>query len=542
MADDTGFSLIIGYGSDMGTAEYLAMQLADAAKAAGIEVTETELNDISLDEVQSATHFIVVTSTFGDGEVPDNGAVFWEELCAASPDLGHLHYTVLALGDSSYDLFCNAGRIIDARLAELGGRRLAERVEFDCYREGDARQWLLDITKLLVEVHTATPERAVPTTTDTAAPPRRQIQTPWAETNPYPATVLANRVLTAPDSDKEVRHLELDLADSGISYATGDSVAVHPVNDPGLVEAVLDRLGVDENHRAAGAELPLGELLTHHLEIRTPSHALQALVAARTRDTEAAAVLRSTDPAALSSWLFGRDVVDLLECADLDVDEVLDTLRPLQFRDYSIASSPLVHPDRLHLTVAAVRYRRAGRPRGGVASTFLADRGESVRIHLRPNHHFRLPAPDVPIIMVGPGTGIAPFRAFLQERRAAAAPGKNWLFFGDRHRGTDFLYGDELQAYLDSGTLTRLDLAFSRDGEASKCYVQHRMKDSAAELFGWLEAGAHLYVCGDAEKMAKDVDQALHEIISAAGGLDTAAAHAYVNELIKSHRYLRDVY
>jgi sulfite reductase (NADPH) flavoprotein alpha-component len=269
---------------------------------------------------------------------------------------------------------------------------------------------------------------------------------------------------------------------------------------------------------------------------------LQALVAARTPDAEAAAALSSSDPAVVSSWLYGRDVLDLLELADLAPDEVLEALRPLQFRDYSIASSPLVHPDQLHLTVATVRYHCRERARGGVASTFLADRGQSVRIHLRPNHNFRLPAPDVPIIMIGPGTGIAPFRAFLHERQATAAPGKAWLFFGDRRRATDFLYGDELSGFVESGALTRLDLAFSRESDAPKTYVQHRMKDNAADVFAWLQDGAHLYVCGDADRMAKDVDRALHEIVAEAGGMDAAAAHAYVNELIKAHRYLRDVY
>ncbi len=551
MADDPGFSLIIGYGSDMGTAEYLAMQLADAAKAAGIDVTETELNDISLDDLRAATHLVVVTSTFGEGDVPDNATVFWEDLSRRDADpagLDHLSYTVLALGDSSYLLFCNAGRIIDARLAELGARRLAERVELDCYREGDARGWLADTVTMLDEANTAVLDEANTTGADHTAPAQvpapveRQGASRWTEAQPYRATALVNRLLTAPGSDKEVRHIELDLGDSGISYTAGDSVAVHPVNSPELVAAVLGKLGVDDSYVCADSPLPLGERLTHQLEIRTPSPALRSLVAARTTDPEAAAALRSTDAAVLSSWLYGRDMLDLLELADLQTDEVLDTLRPLQSRDYSIASSPLVHPRRLHLTIATLRYSSGGRRRGGVASTFLADRGESVRLHLRPNHHFRLPAPEVPIIMVGPGTGIAPFRAFLQERQSVAAPGKSWLFFGGRHRSTDFLYGDELQAFLGSGTLTRLDLAFSRDCRAAKCYVQHRMKDSAAELFGWLEDGAHLYVCGDAEKMAKDVDRALHDIVSTAGGLDPAAAHAYVNELIKAHRYVRDVY
>ncbi|MCV7179116.1 diflavin oxidoreductase [Mycolicibacterium sphagni] len=544
MSERRGFSLIIGYASDMGTAEYIAMQLADAVKAVGLDATETELNDISLDDVRAATHFVVVASTFGEGEVPDNGTVFWEELLATDDGFDGLGYTVLALGDSSYELFCNAGRIIDDRLTELGAQRLAERVEFDCYREGDAKEWLADTAKMLEAAGAAASGHTATTPAEPRPTPLRQVS-PWTDASPYRATAVVNRLLTAAESDKEVRHVELDLGDSGITYEAGDSVAVHPVNSPDLVEAILAKLGVDATHIATGADLPLGELLAGHLEICAPSRALQALVASRTDDADAAAALRSGDPAVLSSWLYGRDVLELLELADLTVDEVLEVLRPLQFRDYSIASSPLAHPGHLHLTVATVRYHARGRARGGVASTFLADRassGQEVRIHLRPNHNFRLPAPDVPIIMIGPGTGIAPFRAFLQERQAAAAPGKAWLFFGDRRRTTDFLYGDELTGFLDSGALTRLDLAFSRDDDGPKTYVQHRMKDSTAEFFAWLEQGAHLYVCGDADRMAKDVDRTIHEIVAEAGGMHAAAAHSYVNELIKAHRYLRDVY
>ncbi len=535
------FSLTIGYASDMGTAEYIAMQLADACKAAGVDVTETELNDLSLDDVAAASHFIVVASTFGEGEVPDNGAVFWEELSASETRFDDLRYAVLALGDSAYELFCNAGRIFDARLAELGARPLADRVEYDCYREGDAREWIADIAKMIEEASTANPGHAAAAPV-APRPTSTRNTTPWTDANPYAATAVVNRLLTATESDKEVRHIELDLGDSGITYDAGDSVAVHPVNSPELVEALLAKLSVDDTYVAAGADRPLGELLASHLEICAPSRALQALVAARTDNAEAAAALSASDPAVVSSWLYGRDVLDLLELADLTPDEVLEVLRPLQFRDYSIASSPLAHPGQLHLTVATVRYRERERVRGGVASTFLADRGQSVRIHLRPNHNFRLPAPDVPIIMIGPGTGIAPFRAFLHERQATAAPGKAWLFFGDRRRATDFLYGEELTGFVDSGALTRLDLAFSREADGPKTYVQHRMKENAAELFAWLQDGAHLYVCGDADRMAKDVHRALHEIVAEAGGLDAAAAHSYVNELIKAHRYLRDVY
>jgi sulfite reductase (NADPH) flavoprotein alpha-component len=354
-----------------------------------------------------------------------------------------------------------------------------------------------------------------------------------------------NRVLTSPESDKEVRHYELDLTGSGISYHAGDSIAVHATNDPALVDEILAELGVAADHVLPDHDEPLGVLLTERLEIRTPSRALQALVASRTHDRQAAAALGGAEPAVAvpGSWLYGKDVLDLIRLAELTVDDVVDTLRPLQFRDYSIASSPVAHPDRVHLTVATVRYSAGDRQHGGVASTYLAERGDPLRVHLRPNHNFRLPAADVPIIMVGPGTGIAPFRAFLQERRATGATGRSWLFFGDRRRATDFLYGDELEAFASCGTLTRLDVAFSRESaDGSKVYVQHRMLENASEVFSWLQDGAHVYVCGDEKRMAKDVDATLRDIVSRCGAMDDTAAHAYVNDLIKSHRYVRDVY
>ncbi|WP_197373776.1 diflavin oxidoreductase [Mycolicibacterium baixiangningiae] len=530
------FSLIVAFGTDMGNAEDAAMTFAEECQAVGIDVEAAELNQVDVADLQATTHFVVVTSTFGDGDFPDNATLFWEAVSAETHRLEHLSFAVLALGDTAYDLFCHAGKLLDARLEALGATRLAERVDVDGSYVQPAKAWTTDVVKLLQDA-LGDPGRAF------EAVPASERSEPSGRERHHPVTtrLTVNRLLTATDSDKEVRHYEMDLTGSGIRYRAGDSLAVHATNDPELVDAILTHLGTGPDHAVPDHDEPLGALLTEHLEIRTPSRALQALVAARTGDPEAAAALHVAATAAPGSWWYGKDVLDLIRLADLGVDEVVDTLRPLQFRDYSIASSPLVHPDSVHLTVATVRYTAGNRRHGGVASTFLAERGDTLTVHLRPNHAFRLPAGDVPIIMVGPGTGIAPFRAFLQERRATAAPGRSWLFFGDRRRTTDFLYGDELHAFAESGTLTRLDLAFSRD-TAARPYVQQRMRENAAELFSWLQDGAHLYVCGDADRMAKDVDAALHEIIAGRGGLDADAAHAYVNDLIKSHRYVRDVY
>jgi sulfite reductase (NADPH) flavoprotein alpha-component len=546
MTSQPEFSLVVGYGSDMGNAEDAAMSFAEAAEEAlNVSATAIELNQVEPSDLQSATHFVVVCSTWGEGEFPDNASLFWEAIGADGAErLEHLRFAVLALGDTGYEQFCNAGRLLDERLEALGAIRLVERVDVDGVYVQAAAAWTNDLVKLLSADH-ADPDPAVvvsvpePRPSDNAEQSRRDRSHPLFE-----ARIAVNRLLTTSASDKEVRHYEVDLLGSGIVYHTGDSIAVHASNDPVLVDAVLGELGVDADHAVTGYDERLGALLADHLEIRTPSRALQTLVASRTQDAMVASALGADVVAAPGSWLYGKDVLDLIRLGELTVDEVVDTLRPLQSRDYSIASSPLLYPDHVHLTVATVRYLVGDRRHGGVASTFLADRGETVRVQLRPNHSFRLPAADVPIIMIGPGTGIAPFRGFLQERQAAGASGRSWLFFGDRRRGCDFLYGDELDAFVQSGTLTRLDCAFSRDGAAGdpKQYVQHRMWENSLEIFNWLQDGACVYVCGDAERMAKDVDTALRGIVARCGGMDDAAAHAYVNELMKNHRYLRDVY
>ncbi|AGM29015.1 putative sulfite reductase [Mycobacteroides abscessus] len=532
------FSLIVGYGTDMGNAEDAAMSFCEALEeATGIKSEAVELNQVDIANLQSASHLVVVVSTFGDGEFPDNALLFWEALSAEGAErLAHLQFAVLALGDSSYEFFCNAGLLLDKRLEELGASRLTERIDVDGPYLQPSKEWTTDLVKLLAAGPIRSTESAA--VNETATPAKRERH----ET--VEARLVVNRLLTTVESDKEVRHYEVDLAGTGISYEAGDSIAVHAPNDPALVEAILAELGVPAAHRLAGHDLALGELLSDHLEIRTPSRTLRALVAARTDDADAVAALGGDVTPAPGSWLYGKDVLDLVRLGKLTIDELIDNLRPLQFRDYSIASSPVVYPDTVHLTVATIRYTNADRTYGGVASTFLADRGQAVRVHLRPNHAFRLPGGHVPIIMIGPGTGIAPFRGFLQERQAAGSTGRSWLFFGDRRRAASFLYGEELQGFVTSGVLTRLDLAFSRDGavDEPKQYVQHRMSENAAELWAWLQDGAYVYVCGDAEHMAKDVDATLHEIVARCGGMDAAGAHAYVNELIKNHRYVRDVY
>lgn len=345
----TDVSLVVAFGTDMGNAEDAAMTFAEGVADIGIDVSARELNQVDLAELRDATHFVVVCSTFGEGEFPDNALLFWEALSAADAGrLDHLSFAVLALGDTSYESFCNAGKLLDTRLEELGATRLTDRVDVDGFYEQPAAAWTTDVVKLLqAELGTAQP----PAVATTARPDR--------DRGPVAARLAVNRRLNHPDSDKEVRHYEIDLAATGITYRAGDSLAVHATNDPVLVAALLQRFGVGPDHRVADHDAPLGVLLAERWEIRTPSRALQALVAARTTNADAAAGLATGDALTPGAYAYGRDVLDLLALADLDLDEVVDTMRPLQSRDYSIASSPLVHPDRVHLTVATVRYARA---------------------------------------------------------------------------------------------------------------------------------------------------------------------------------------
>jgi sulfite reductase (NADPH) flavoprotein alpha-component len=530
----------IFFGSQTGNTRGVAEQLATAARTAGLSVELGELNDFDTDQLASTAYALILTSTYNEGgnegDMPDNAELFWKSI-ATDDDLllSHLRYAVLALGDDGYFDFCHAGILIDERLSVLGAQRLAERVDCDIYYEEPAAAWTVDVVQRLVEEVGAHP---------VSAPDVAQV-TPWNRMNRYPATMVDSRTLTGPGSLREVRHYELDLGGSGITYTAGDSIAVQPVNDPELVAALIKRLVPvpdDDTERAA-----LEHRLLHELEIGTPPTPLLERLATRHPQSGLAAALADPDRAALKEWCYGRDLLDVLdEFPDegLSVDDVLDLLRPLQARQFSIASSPLVHPDRVHLTVATVRY---GEPREhrGVATTYLAERvapGGTVEVFPQPNATFSLPKdPATPIIMIGPGTGIAPFRGFLQERALTTGSGDCWLFFGARSRATDYLYADELQGFLDAGTLTRLDLAFSRDQD-EKEYVQTRIREKAAEVYAWLERGAHVYVCGDAARMAVDVDDALMQAIAVGRQCEDGEARSYLDDLVRAHRYLRDIY
>ncbi|MGO1949503.1 MAG: diflavin oxidoreductase [Mycobacteriaceae bacterium] len=545
------------YGSQTGNSSFLADQLAGGLRGAGLGANVAELDGAGTDSLASASHVVIITSTYGEGEMPDNAELFWEALAAEDmPRLEELSYAVLALGDSGYDDFCQAGKDIDIRLEQLGATRLVPRVDCDVDFEEPAESWTAEVAAALAALAPAGAAGAA-SPAPTSSPPARSA---WNRRNPYPSRLTVNRLLSGEDSAKEIRHFEFDLGDSGITYAAGDALAVMPVNDASLVDGILARLRLDADEDVDGT--PLGERLLREWEIRTPSKELITVLTETDPDSVLADVVRRDDRDALDSFLWGRDILDLLEESPevtFASDTLAEVMRPLQARQYSISSSPLESPDSIHLTIAAVRHNGAGvdagdREHGGVCSTFLSDRlecgeladdvdsGETVGIYLQPNAAFSVPEdPGTPVIMVGPGTGIAPFRGFLHERSESGAAGANWLFFGDQHRSSDFIYSDELTVMQDKGVLTKLSLAFSRD-QAEKVYVQTKMREEAGELFRWLEDGAYFYVCGDASRMAKDVEDALLDVIAGQSGVSPEAAQDYLTAMKKEKRYVRDVY
>ena len=540
--------LLILFGSQTGTAEGLAKKMAKESQQRGFAPKVLALNDYESANLAAAGKTVIIASTWGDGEPPDNAANFWNWLNADSaPRLEDLQFAVLGLGDKNYSDFCGASKKFDVRLEALGAKRLVSRGECDADYETAAKAWIDGLWEKLggtAQGSVAAVNGSANNGHGTPTPPAGH-----DKSNPFPARLLKNVLLNQPGSSKEVRHYEISLAGSGLNYEAGDALGVVPVNCPELVEDLLAALKCrgDEPVKIDATEMPLREALTRRYEITRPTQELITLVGERGFANGMSPLLAADRRDDLKRWIFGRDVLDVIGLlpAPMTLAELLPLLRKLSPRLYSISSSPKAHPDEVHLTVSAVRYESHGRPRKGVASTFLADRvgdAEFVKVFVQPSHGFRPPENgEAPMIMVGPGTGIAPFRAFLEERQATGAKGKNWLFFGDQTRAADFLYAEQLTAWQQSGLLTRLDLAFSRD-QADKIYVQNRMLENAAELWAWLEAGAHFYVCGDASRMAKDVDAALHTIIETAGGKSADEAKAYVARLKTDKRYQRDVY
>ena len=553
--------LLIFFGSQTGSAEGLAKKVAKESQQRGFAPKVLALNDYEAANLAAVNKAVIISSTWGDGEPPDNAVNFWNWLNTESaPRLENLQFAILGLGDKNYSDFCGASKKFDARLEALGAKRLVPRGECDVDYETTAKSWIDSLWEKLVGQASSLSSSSAASDTwngsahtngslDTTSTGKMPVPPLFDKSNPFPARLLKNVLLNQPGSSKEVRHYEISLAGSGLAYEAGDALGVVPVNCPELVDDLLAALKChgDEPVKIDETEVPLREALTRHYEITKPTQELIAVVGERGFANGLSPLLAPDRRDDLKRWIFGRDVLDVLGLlpVPMPLAELLPLLRKLLPRLYSISSSSKAHPGEVHLTVSSVRYESHGRPRKGVASTFLADRvgdAEFIKVFVQQSHGFRPPKNgDAPIIMVGPGTGIAPFRAFLEERAATDAKGKNWLFFGDQKRSADFLYEEQLTAWRKNNFLTRLDLAFSRD-QAEKIYVQDRMNENAAELWSWLEAGAHFYVCGDASRMAKDVDAALHKVIETAGGKNPDEAKAYVGKLISDKRYQRDVY
>jgi sulfite reductase (NADPH) flavoprotein alpha-component len=532
-SEDDSLPLLV-WGSQTGTAQALAQRFGEQLAQLGLALNVKGMDDVTPAHLRKARLALMVTSTFGDGEAPDNAVQLWAGL-QAEEDLSDLRYAVLALGDPSYDAFCGFGRRLDARLSALGATALVPRHDCHAADASGPHRWL--------QAFCAALELASPLPLPEPANRPR-----FDRTRPLTTRLLHNRLLSAPGATKETRQFVFDIKGTGFTYEAGDALGVWPQNCPQLVTQFLQALGLAGTAPFEWEQgvVPLAEALRLHLDISRITPGWLAWVAARTNDPQLHRLLAPEAKADLQGWLWGRHLVDLLQAYPLHtpLDAVRSLLVPLQPRLYSISSSPRRHPNEVHLTVSTVRYHCGDQARHGVSSGYLADRAldGDVRLFVQPCAHFRVPAhPDTPMIMVGPGTGVAPFRAFLQEREAQGAKGPNWLVFGEQYRATDFYYQEALEGWVRSGHLTHLDTAFSRD-QAAKVYVQHRLIEQGERLWQWLEAGAHVYLCGDAQRMAKDVDAALRQVIQQQGGLSGEQAAAYLSALTRAGRYLKDVY
>ncbi|MEX2523768.1 MAG: assimilatory sulfite reductase (NADPH) flavoprotein subunit [Gammaproteobacteria bacterium] len=546
----TATPLTILYGSESGNSETLAEQARRRAEETGLSARVFDMADYRRRDLRDERLIMIITATHGEGDPPDPAEDFYHFLHSRkAPKLAGVKFAVLALGDSSYEHFCQTGRDFDNRLEALGAERIQERVDCDVDYEDSAHAWI-EKTLSAFAGHTETAASSPDNIVSLTEAAKRAESTVYGKNNPFPAEILDSINLNGRGSDKETRHIELDIAGSGMHYEPGDVACILPENHPDIVNELIDTLGMDASASIHGrnGETTLEEALRrdHEITAVTPPfiQAWAELADSATLREKAADGNRRQ----LLAWAADRRIADVLReypATNVDAARFIETLRPLLPRDYSIASSLNANPDEIHLTVAAVRYHTELGYREGVASTWLADRlepGDTVPVYIKRNKNFKLPADQgAPVIMVGPGTGVAPFRAFLEERDYQEAGGKNWLFFGDRRFRTDFLYQIEWQRWLKDGLLTRLEVAFSRDGQ-EKVYVQDRMREHARELYDWLEAGAYFYVCGDAEYMAPDVHRALIEIVRDQGGLSNEQAQEYVKQLQRDKRYQRDVY
>ena len=540
-------TLTILYASQTGNAKGVASKLAESAKAAGLSVVLKNTADYKAKTLKNETHLLIVASTNGEGEAPDDAIEFHEFLLGKkAPKLPELKYSVLALGDSSYEFFCQTGKDFDERLKALGANQLAPRVDCDVDYDSESEGWISSVVTTLKDdmaqaTTTASPVAGLATATESQ----------YSKQNPYAAEFSLSQKITGRDSAKDVRHIEIDLGESGLTYQTGDALGVWFENDEALVDELIAELGYSADQKVSltiageSSEFSVKEALLTQLEITQTAPSFVEFWAEKSGSETLKAI--ASDKNTAREFSGNHQIIDVVNQAKADVDPqtFVEALRKITPRLYSIASAQAEVEEEVHLTVGVVSYDANDKTRTGGASGFLASRleeGQKVRVFVEHNDNFRLPASDdTPVIMIGPGTGVAPFRAFMQEREARDATGDNWMFFGDQTFTQDFLYQVEWQNYLKSGLLTKMDVAFSRD-QAEKIYVQDRLKENASEVFAWLERGAHLYICGDANRMAKDVHQTLLDIIAEHGQLNTEQAEDYLKSLRSNKRYQKDVY
>ena len=530
--------------SQTGNARRVAEALRDDLQAAQLNVKLVNAGDYKFKQIAGEKLLVVVTSTQGEGEPPEEAVALHKFLFSKkAPKLDGTAFAVFGLGDTSYEFFCQSGKDFDSKLAELGGERLLDRVDADVEYQAAAAEWRARV----VDVLKARAPTAAPAQLATSGAVNEIHTSPYTKEAPLTATLAVNQKITGRDSEKDVRHIEIDLGDSGLRYQPGDALGVWYQNDPALVKELVELLWLkgDEPVTVEGKTLPLAQALEWHFELTVNTANIVENYATLTRSETLLPLVG--DKAQLQHYAATTPIVDMVRFspAQLDAEALIGLLRPLTPRLYSIASSQAEAENEVHVTVGVVRYDIEGRARAGGASSFLADRVEEdgeVRIFIEHNDNFRLPAnPQTPVIMIGPGTGIAPFRAFMQQRAAEGAEGKNWLFFGNPHFTEDFLYQVEWQSYVKEGVLSRIDLAWSRD-QQQKVYVQDKLREQGAELWRWINDGAHIYVCGDANRMAKDVEHTLLEVIAEYGAMDAEAADEFLSELRVERRYQRDVY
>ena len=542
VAEMPGITLISA--SQTGNARRVAEALRDDLIAAKLNVTLINAGDYKFKQIANEKLLVVVASTQGEGEPAEEAVALHKFLFSKkAPKLDNTAFAVFALGDTSYEFFCQAGKAFDSKLAELGGERLLDRVDADVEYQAAAAQWrarLVDVLKARAP--------AAPSVQVAASGAVNEVHTsPYTKEAPLTASLSVNQKITGRNSEKDVRHIEIDLGDSGLRYQPGDALGVWYQNDPALVKELVELLWLkgDEPVTVDGKTLPLAEALEWHFELTVNTANIVENYATLTRSESLLPLVG--DKAQLQQYAATTPIVDMVRFspAQLDAEALIGLLRPLTPRLYSIASAQAEVESEVHVTVSVVRYDIEGRARAGGASSFLADRVEEegeVRVFIEHNDNFRLPAnSQTPVIMIGPGTGIAPFRAFMQQRAADGAEGKNWLFFGNPHFTEDFLYQVEWQRYVKEGVLNRIDLAWSRD-QKEKIYVQDKLREQGAELWRWINDGAHIYVCGDARRMAADVEKALLEVIAEFGAMDIEAADEFLSELRVERRYQRDVY